>query len=160
MSKYQQIHFSVWMSVYYTVTGDMFRQLMWPSSGWQEQAYNYKYNVSQSAHSSLCCLHHGSPTGITVHCSTVCVHQPRQYIALSTSIFVFKFKFIYSYSLFFHFCDCINIYSNWWGEQFCSLSLNMIYILSLQQIFQKNVIDWLIRIWVPALIVPMSLGHI
>jgi hypothetical protein len=30
-------------SVYYVVAADMFRPLMWPSSGWQEQEYS---NVS------------------------------------------------------------------------------------------------------------------
>jgi len=29
----------------------MFRLLMWPSSGWWEQEYNYNYKVSESIHS-------------------------------------------------------------------------------------------------------------
>jgi hypothetical protein len=32
----------------------------------------------------------------------------------------------------FHVCHCIHIYSNWLAEQFCCLSSNMLYILSLQ----------------------------
>ena len=37
----------------------------------------------------------------------------------------------------FHLSLCINIYSNWLGKQFCNLSSNMLYIVSLQKIFQN-----------------------
>jgi hypothetical protein len=55
------------------------------------------------------------------------VQHPKQYITL-----LLHRCYLYVYSILFHFCHCINIYSNWRGEQFCSLSLNMLYILSLQ----------------------------
>jgi hypothetical protein len=42
------------------------------------------------------------------------------------------FHCCYFYSLLFHFCHCINIYSNWLGAQFCYLSSNKLYILSLK----------------------------
>jgi len=35
----------------------------------------------------------------------------------------------------FNFCRYVNNYSNWLREQFCKLSLNMLYILSVQQMF-------------------------
>jgi len=35
-------------------------------------------------------------------------------------------------SLLFHFCRCINIYSNWLGEQLCTLSSNLQYIFPVQ----------------------------
>jgi len=38
----------------------------------------------------------------------------------------------YLYSLLFHFCHCVNIYSDWLGEQFCYLSLIMLYVLTVQ----------------------------
>jgi len=31
-----------------------------------------------------------------------------------------------------HYCSCVNVYSNWLRAQFYNLSLNMLYILSLQ----------------------------
>ena len=49
----------------------------------------------------------------------------------------------YLYSLLFHFYHCINIYSNWLGEQFCYLSSNMLYVLSLQWISFKILLDGL-----------------
>ena len=40
--------------------------------------------------------------------------------------------YTYLYSLMFHLCHSVNIYSNWLREQFCTLSLNVLYIFSLQ----------------------------
>ena len=36
---------------YYIVATDVFRPLMWPSSGWQEKEYSHNYNLSESIHS-------------------------------------------------------------------------------------------------------------
>jgi len=36
--------------VYNIATTDMFRPLVWPSAGWQEQEYNHNYNVLPSVH--------------------------------------------------------------------------------------------------------------
>ena len=50
----------------------------------------------------------------------------------TVALFFRIFHCCYLYSLLFHFCHCINIYSNWSGEQFCNWSSNMLYTLSWQ----------------------------
>jgi hypothetical protein len=45
--KDQQIHLSVGMQFYYTVTTDILRPIMWPPSGSQEQKYNCNNNLSE-----------------------------------------------------------------------------------------------------------------
>ena len=49
----------------------------------------------------------------------------------SLPLFTFIFK-VTSVSL----CHCVNVYSDWLREQFCNLSLNMLYILSLTHFFK------------------------
>ena len=46
------------------------------------------------------------------------------------------------YSLLFHLCYGVNIYSDWLREQFRNLSLNMLYILCVQEIvFLFQILD-------------------
>ena len=39
---------------------------------------------------------------------------------------------LYLYSLTFHLCYSVNLYSNWLMEEFCNLSVCVLYILSVQ----------------------------
>jgi len=46
--------------------------------------------------------------------------------------------YIYVHVIQFHLYRAVNIYSNWLQEQFCNLSLYILYILSVQQISLKK----------------------
>ena len=63
-------------------------------------------------------------------------------------MYVCVYIYIYKHTFLFHFCHCINMYSNWLGEQSCTLPSNMLYILSLQKNLSKKLtagVSWYSR---------------